>query len=34
MSVFQTVYEAHLTISGHQISWREIVGNAFGFASA
>jgi len=34
MSVFQTVYDAHLTISGHQISWREIIGNAFGFASA
>ena len=34
MSLFQTVYDAHLTIAGHQISWREIVGNAFGFASA
>ncbi|MBA2699032.1 MAG: nicotinamide mononucleotide transporter [Nocardioidaceae bacterium] len=34
MSVFQTVYDAHLTIAGHQITWREIIGNAFGFASA
>ncbi|MDX6326666.1 MAG: nicotinamide mononucleotide transporter, partial [Nocardioidaceae bacterium] len=34
MSVFQTMYDAHLTISGHDITWREIVGNAFGFASA
>ncbi|MBA2773872.1 MAG: nicotinamide mononucleotide transporter [Nocardioidaceae bacterium] len=34
MSVFQTVYDAHLTIAGHDISWREIIGNAFGFASA
>jgi nicotinamide mononucleotide transporter len=28
------MYDAHLTISGHDITWREIVGNAFGFASA
>jgi nicotinamide mononucleotide transporter len=34
MSVFQTLYDAHLTIAGHDITWREIVGNAFGFASA
>jgi nicotinamide mononucleotide transporter len=34
MSLFQEVYDAHLTISGHDITWREIVGNAFGFASA
>ncbi len=34
MSVFQTLYDAQLTIGGHQITWREIVGNAFGFASA
>jgi nicotinamide mononucleotide transporter len=34
VSAFQTMYDAHLTISGHQITWREIVGNAFGFASA
>ena len=34
MSVFQTAYDAHLTISGHEITWREILGNGFGFASA
>jgi nicotinamide mononucleotide transporter len=34
MSLFQTLYDAHLTIGGHQITWREIIGNAFGFASA
>ncbi len=34
MSVFQSMYDAHLTIGGHQITWREIIGNAFGFASA
>jgi nicotinamide mononucleotide transporter len=34
VSVFQSAYDAHLTISGHDITWREIVGNAFGFASA
>jgi nicotinamide mononucleotide transporter len=34
MSVFTTLYEAHLTIGGHDITWREIVGNAFGLASA
>jgi nicotinamide mononucleotide transporter len=34
MSLFSTVYEAHLTIGGHAITWREIVGNAFGLASA
>lgn len=34
MSVFTTLYDAHLTISGHDITWREIVGNAFGLASA
>lgn len=34
MSMFQTLYDAHLTIGGHEITWREIVGNAFGFASA
>ncbi len=31
---FQDLYDAHLTISGHQITWREIIGNIFGFASA
>jgi nicotinamide mononucleotide transporter len=34
VSVFQTAYDAHLTIGGHPITWREIIGNAFGFASA
>ncbi len=34
MSLFQSAYDAHLTISGHEITWREIIGNAFGFASA
>jgi nicotinamide mononucleotide transporter len=34
MSVFQTLYDAHLTIAGHDITWREIIGNGFGFASA
>lgn len=34
MSTFQRLYDAHLTISGHQITWREIVGNTFGLASA
>ena len=32
MSIATTLYEAHLTIAGHPITWREIVGNAFGFA--
>jgi nicotinamide mononucleotide transporter len=34
MSVFQQLYDAHLTIGGHAITWREILGNAFGLASA
>ncbi len=34
MSLFQSAFDAHLTISGHQITWREIIGNAFGMASA
>ena len=34
MSAFQDLYDAHLTIGGHDIAWREILGNAFGFASA
>lgn len=34
MSLFQTIYDAHLTIASHEITYREIVGNAFGFASA
>jgi len=34
MSVFTDLYEAHLTIGGHDITYREIGGNAFGLASA
>jgi nicotinamide mononucleotide transporter len=34
MSTIETLYEAHLTVGGHAITWREIVGNAFGLASA
>jgi nicotinamide mononucleotide transporter len=34
MSLASTLYDAHLTIAGHPITWREIIGNAFGFASA
>ena len=34
MSVFTELYDAHLTIAGHDITWREILGNAFGLASA
>lgn len=34
MSLFQSIYDAHLTLSGHEITYREILGNAFGFASA
>lgn len=34
MSVFQSAFDAHLTISGHDITYREMLGNAFGFASA
>jgi nicotinamide mononucleotide transporter len=33
-STIDTLYNAHLTISGHDITWREIVGNLFGLASA
>lgn len=34
MSTIETLYEAHLTVGGHEITWREIVGNVFGLASA
>ena len=34
MSLFQELYDAHLTIGGHELLWREIVGNVFGLASA
>ena len=31
---WQSLYDAHLTIAGTPVTWREIVGNAFGIASA
>jgi nicotinamide mononucleotide transporter len=34
MNLLSWLYDAHLSIAGHDITWREIVGNAFGFASA
>lgn len=34
MSVLSWLYDAQITISGHPITWREIIGNAFGFGSA
>jgi nicotinamide mononucleotide transporter len=34
VSTFQQVYDAHLTFSGHEITWREIGGNVIGLASA
>jgi nicotinamide mononucleotide transporter len=34
MSFLTWLYDAHVSIAGHDITWREIVGNAFGFASA
>src|SRR4051794_41949832 len=34
MSILSDLYDAHVTIAGHPITWREIIGNAFGFASA
>ncbi|MDX6203392.1 MAG: nicotinamide mononucleotide transporter [Frankiales bacterium] len=34
VSTFQTLYDAHLTLGGHDITWREIVGNLFGLTSA
>ena len=34
MNILERLFDAQLTIAGHQIFWREIVGNAFGFASA
>jgi nicotinamide mononucleotide transporter len=34
MNALQWLYDAHLTIASHPITWREILGNAFGFASA
>ena len=34
MSLLERLFDAQLSIFGQQILWREIVGNAFGFASA
>jgi nicotinamide mononucleotide transporter len=34
MNVLQWLYDASVTIAGHPITWREILGNGFGFASA
>jgi nicotinamide mononucleotide transporter len=34
MSLATSLYDAQLTIAGHPITWREILGNGFGFASA
>jgi nicotinamide mononucleotide transporter len=34
MNLLKWLYEAQLTVAGHSITWREIIGNAFGFASA
>ena len=34
MSLLTWLYDAHVTIGGHPITWREILGNGFGFASA
>jgi nicotinamide mononucleotide transporter len=34
MNLLAWLYDAQITIAGHPITWREILGNAFGFASA
>ena len=34
MSLLEHLFSAQLTLFGQQILWREIIGNAFGFASA
>jgi nicotinamide mononucleotide transporter len=34
MSVIESLFDAQLSIFGQSILWREVVGNAFGFASA
>ena len=34
MNLLHWLYDAQVSIAGHAITWREIVGNAFGFASA
>ena len=34
MNLLHWLYDAQLTVGGYQLYWREVVGNAFGFASA
>jgi nicotinamide mononucleotide transporter len=34
MSLLTWLYDASISIGGHPITWREILGNGFGFASA
>ncbi len=34
MNVFERLYDAHLTIAGQGVTWREIIGNLFGVLSA
>ena len=34
VSTFQHLYDLHVTLGGHQITWREIGGNLIGLASA
>jgi nicotinamide mononucleotide transporter len=34
VSVLSSLYDAQVSIAGHPITWREILGNGFGFASA
>jgi nicotinamide mononucleotide transporter len=34
MSLLASLYDAQVSIAGHPITWREILGNGFGFASA
>ncbi len=34
MDVWNDLFNAQLTIAGHSIAWREVIGNGFGLASA
>ena len=34
MNILERLFDAQLSIAGHPIFWREVVGNIFGFASA
>lgn len=34
MNLLHWLYDAQVEVAGHAITWREIIGNAFGFASA